>query len=1139
MTNSLRILLTIIFVVSSSALSPLQAQFAGGNGSAEAPWQIESPTQLLNIDDHLDGYFIQTGHIDMAGISFTAIGSPSNPFTGYYDGAHYEIRNMSISEPEMNEQALFRAAEEAVFRNMIFTDASVEGSRRVGILVGVAEGIIFENISVSGEVISHGSTGMNWSEAGGMAGSIRGGIVRHCIADVVVTGHRTVGGLIGSFTNSAEIYQSASYGQISGQGSNSGGLIGLMGGTGVITDSYSHANVEGDNTVGGLIGNFSAQGGRIQNCLSTGRVTGTGDDVGGLLGSVFSATRMNISHCFWNASASDITASAGGAGVKGLSMTELMQRETYNGFNFHSLWQIDDGNSYPSFQDLSDYEIPEPASIDELQGDGTADEPWLISSPSELLAIADNVHGHYRLTADIDLESSAIWNYGRGWTPLGGINEGEHFTGVLDGDGHRITGMVINAPMRDHTGIIRHAEDAVIHDLILEHHYVIGSDYTGGIIGEGESVVMENIQLNGDIRSAGGRWSQAGGIAGRADNSVFRHNLAHVTVTGTRRVGGLIGDFIDSEMYHSASYGHVWADVSNAGGLIGNSSGAGVITDCYSHADVEGERHVGGLIGNFQSGRIQNCLSTGRVTGTGDDVGGLLGSVFSATRMNISHCYWDETTTGQSESAGGEGVKGLSTSELMQRETYDGFNFHSLWQINDGSSYPSFQALSEYEIPEPASTDDLRGSGNSDSPWLISSPSELLAMADNVHGHYRLTADIDLESSAIWNYGRGWTPLAGTDEGERFTGVLDGDGHRITGMVINAPMRDHTGIIRHAEDAVIRDLILDNHYVIGSDYIGGIIGEGESVVMENIQMNGDIRSAGGRWSQAGGIAGKVDNSVFRHNLAHVTVTGTRRVGGLIGDFIDSEIYQSASYGHVWADVGNAGGLIGHSGGTSVVGDSYSHASVEGENHVGGLIGNFTWGDILNTYSIGQVTGSGDDVGGLIGSVFSASPEKSYWNTETSGQMQSAGGDGVMGRTTDEMTWPYAENTYEEWDFNQVWKHDSDGIANDGYPFIHERLTVTDAPVAETHIPSRVRLDQNYPNPFNPSTTIVYATVESGQVRLSVYDILGRRVALLVDEYRPAGEHSVHFHTRGLSSGVYLYRLQVGDAARTRKMQFLK
>jgi len=85
------------------------------------------------------------------------------------------------------------------------------------------------------------------------------------------------------------------------------------------------------------------------------------------------------------------------------------------------------------------------------------------------------------------------------------------------------------------------------------------------------------------------------------------------------------------------------------------------------------------------------------------------------------------------------------------------------------------------------------------------------------------------------------------------------------------------------------------------------------------------------------------------------------------------------------------------------------------------------------------------------------------------------------------------------------------------------------------------LEQNYPNPFNPSTTIGFRVpgLGSSLVRLSVYDLLGREVAVLVNEEKEPGSYEVKFGGAGLSSGVYFYRLQAGDFAATKRLLLLK
>jgi len=83
------------------------------------------------------------------------------------------------------------------------------------------------------------------------------------------------------------------------------------------------------------------------------------------------------------------------------------------------------------------------------------------------------------------------------------------------------------------------------------------------------------------------------------------------------------------------------------------------------------------------------------------------------------------------------------------------------------------------------------------------------------------------------------------------------------------------------------------------------------------------------------------------------------------------------------------------------------------------------------------------------------------------------------------------------------------------------------------------LDQNYPNPFNPSTRINYSLAETAEVQLVVYDILGRRVASLVNGIQTAGTYTVNFDMSRFASGTYIYRLEAGDYVSVRKMMLIK
>jgi hypothetical protein len=81
--------------------------------------------------------------------------------------------------------------------------------------------------------------------------------------------------------------------------------------------------------------------------------------------------------------------------------------------------------------------------------------------------------------------------------------------------------------------------------------------------------------------------------------------------------------------------------------------------------------------------------------------------------------------------------------------------------------------------------------------------------------------------------------------------------------------------------------------------------------------------------------------------------------------------------------------------------------------------------------------------------------------------------------------------------------------------------------------------QNYPNPFNPSTTIRFEIPESQAVNLTIYDVLGREVAILVNEVKNAGRYNIKFDASHLSSGVYFYRLKAGNFIQVKKLMLMK
>jgi hypothetical protein len=92
---------------------------------------------------------------------------------------------------------------------------------------------------------------------------------------------------------------------------------------------------------------------------------------------------------------------------------------------------------------------------------------------------------------------------------------------------------------------------------------------------------------------------------------------------------------------------------------------------------------------------------------------------------------------------------------------------------------------------------------------------------------------------------------------------------------------------------------------------------------------------------------------------------------------------------------------------------------------------------------------------------------------------------------------------------------------------------------ERNAPPSFTLFQNYPNPFNPATTIEYLVPNTSHVNLRVVDLLGREVAILVDEIQLPGRRLVGFNGKGLASGIYICQISLGGVLQSRKLLLLR
>lgn len=488
-----------------------------------------------------------------------------------------------------------------------------------------------------------------------------GGVVQKCHATGNVSGSYSVGGLVGENEILCEVDQGFATGAVTGD-SYVGGLAGRNWQT--ITNSCAAGAVTGETNAGGLLGKNEAIDSLVSRCHSTGPVSGA-DGYGDLV----RGNGGNVQYSYWDMESSGLETSIGGG--TGKTTAEMMTKATFAGWDFTTIWDIEEGATYPFLRALNLGTITTPGVVGGTESNaetviaaagltitdvtrvcdpriplgqvmrqapprGTRVPegagmtlvvslgPIQISTIEQLQRIGGHedypLDGNYVVTQDIDASATAAWNNGLGFLPIGVF--WATFTGTLDGNGHVITGLRINQfPGGSDAGLI-------------------------GCLGDGGTVKnlgLENASISGE--------NQIGGLAGR---SAVGGTIENCYVTGT--VTG----------------------IGNVGGMVGVHEG--ILLNSFTTASVTGSNTVGGLVGINLGGSVTNCYAAGAVSGV-EFFGGLIGVVPGTTVSS----YWDTQTTGQSVSAAGTG---LPTTEMMTQSTFNGWDFADVWGIVEGETYP-------------------------------------------------------------------------------------------------------------------------------------------------------------------------------------------------------------------------------------------------------------------------------------------------------------------------------------------------------------------------------------------------------------------------------------------------------------------
>lgn len=371
-------------------------------------------------------------------------------------------------------------------------------------------------------------------------------------------------------------------------------------------------------------------------------------------------------------------------------------------------------------------------------GSGTEADPCLIATAQDLVEFRDKVNASKnqstsklcaKLTANIDLE-------GQEWTPIGqykSYSENVTYGGTFDGDGHKISGLSINATTA-YQGLFGYVKGGEIKNLTVAGSVTTStksSAYSAGIVGYGSPVTIENCvnqatvtatqkgyiagivgytsttgssisgcTNQGAVRGAG---DYVGGIVGTANNTVIKNciNSAEIVETGkpggySYCVGGIAGAInSSSSIERSGNTGKITSTLKRTGGVVG--SAAGTVQSCFNTGDVTGIYSLGGIAGitGSKNTKISDCYNWGNITCNAPTatinndkntkgVGGIVGDPGSTSNTGnvLENCYnagsivnHDSATEGivlggVVGSSSGNGYSGTTTNLITAQNCY-------------------------------------------------------------------------------------------------------------------------------------------------------------------------------------------------------------------------------------------------------------------------------------------------------------------------------------------------------------------------------------------------------------------------------------------------------------------------------------
>lgn len=470
-----------------------------------------------------------------------------------------------------------------------------------------------------------------------------------------------------------------------------------------------------------------------------------------------------------------------------------------------------------------------------IEGNGTAEEPYLIRTKQQLENINNDPAGHYLLTEDLDFSGESFEQIGTQTT----------FTGVFDGGGHTVSGFV--GTPETGSGLFT-ANHGTIQNLHVDS--TVETDLGKvALLADSNYGTIQNVWVSGSLNAQ----ESAGAIAAYQYGEVLNsYSTANVTVQGFY-AGGAVGIARGgSRTEHVYATGRVDAIGRNAGGVVSYGNDETVVHNTVSLNDrVSAPSYAHAIVGRVASGQVADLENN---------------YVAESAKVGV------ETLTDAPAANNWRGER-VPDEQLRTEDFFAnlGFDFSGVWQWSENAQRPVLQQVpEEVAAPDPGDGENPSQpegpelSQDDDGAYLISTADDLLQLNEHTDDTYRLANDIDMSGSADMKLGY---PIT-------FSGELDGAGYSLAGFT-----SENGGLFENV-DGLIHDLSFTGANVsqMNTDRTG-IITDILNGTLERVSTSGDVV---GR-QRVGGLVGDSFGTI-RDSFSEANVGGevNRYSGGIIG-----------------------------------------------------------------------------------------------------------------------------------------------------------------------------------------------------------------------------------------------------------------